>query len=217
MAGYFRKGAFHARRRHRPAAGISNRRQARYLLQMSAAEAEIISILRADRRRWHLLATVAALDLPDCWIGAGFIRNAVWDHLHQYPPSAPNGDIDVIWYDPDRTDPALDRHHEDRLAAIEPSALWSVKNQARMHIRNGDPPYASAIDAMRHWPETATAVAARHHGAGLCEVAAPLGTDDLFGLILRPAANFVDLKRDVYDERRRSKKWLELWPLLREA
>lgn len=120
----FRGGTGEHRRWPRPAATISSRRQARYLLQMSAAAAEIISILRADRRRWHLLAVVAALDLPDCWIGAGFIRNAVWDHLHQYPPSPPNGDIDVIWYDSDRTDPALDRHHEDRLAAIEPSALW---------------------------------------------------------------------------------------------
>lgn len=31
-----------------------------------------------------------------------------------------------------------------------------VKNQARMHLRNGDRPYQSATDAMRYWPETAT-------------------------------------------------------------
>ena len=184
---------------------------------MSVAEAEIISILRADRLRWHLLGVAAALDLPDCWIGAGFVRNAVWDHLHQYSPSPPNGDVDVIWCDPDQTDAALDRLCEARLTAIEPSVVWSVKNQARMHIRNADRPYASAVDAMRHWPETATAVAARRYGAGLCEVAAPWGVDDLFGLILRPTPNFVGLKRDVYDAGLRSKNWLEHWPLLREA
>ncbi len=71
-------------------------------------------------------------------------------------------------------------------------------------------PRASATDAMRYWPETATAVAVRRHGAGLCETAAPLGFDDLFGLILRPTSNFAVLKRDVYDERLRSKKWLKL-------
>lgn len=184
---------------------------------MNAAEAEIISILRADRRRWHLLGAVAALDLPDCWIGAGFIRNAVWDHLHGHPPSPPQGDVDVIWYDSERTDPALDRLCEDRLTQIEPSVVWSVKNQARMHIRNADPPYASAVDAMRHWPETATAVAARRHGDALCEIAAPLGFNDLFGLVLRPTANFVDRKRGIYDERLRSKKWIERWPLLRDV
>lgn len=185
--------------------------------QMGAAEADIISILRADRLRWHLLGLVTTLDLPDCWIAAGFVRNAVWDHGHQRPPSPPDSDVDVIWYDADRTDPALDRLHEARLAAIAPSVVWSVKNQARMHIRNGDPPYVSAVDAMRHWPETATAVAARRYDADRCEIAAPLGVDDLFGLILRPTSSFVDLKRDVYDERLKSKKWLEHWDLLREA
>lgn len=186
-------------------------------LQMTSAEGEIISILRADCRRWHLLGVVAALDLPDSWIGAGFVRNAVWDYLHGYPRSAPSGDVDVIWFDRDRSDPALDRVYEARLTAIEPSVLWSVKNQARMHIRNADPPYASAVDAMRHWPETATAIAARRHGDALCEVAAPLGVDDLFNLMLRPTANFVELKRAIYDERLRSKKWAERWPLLRDA
>lgn len=184
---------------------------------MSAADAEIISILRADRRRWHLLGVVATLDLPDGWIGAGFIRNAVWDHLHGRPPSPPQGDVDVIWFDSDQTDPALDRLHEARLAESEPSVVWSVKNQARMHSRNVDPPYASTVDAMRHWPETATAVAARRHGDELCEVAAPLGLGDLFGLVLRPTTNFVEMKRSIYDERLRSKKWVGRWPLLREA
>ena len=184
---------------------------------MRGTEAEIISILRADRCRWHLLSVVAALDLPDCWIGAGFVRNAVWDYLHRRPPSALDGDVDVIWFDRDRTDPALDRLYEARLAAIEPSVVWSVKNQARMHIRNADRPYASAVDAMRHWPETATAVAARRHGDASCEVAAPLGLDDLFGLVLRPTANFVDRKRSIYDERLRSKKWAERWPFLRDV
>jgi hypothetical protein len=184
---------------------------------MSTPEADVISILRADRRRWHLLGVVAALDLPDCWIGAGFIRNAVWDHLHGRPLSPPSGDVDVIWFDSDRTDPALDRLYEVRLAAIEPSVVWSVENQARMHVRNADPPYASAVDAMRHWPETATAIAARRHGDALCEVAAPLGLDDLFGVVLRPTANFVDRKRSIYDERLRSKKWAERWPLLRKV
>jgi hypothetical protein len=28
-----------------------------------------------------------------------------------------------------------------------------------MHMKNGDAPYLSAVDAMRFWPETATSVA----------------------------------------------------------
>ncbi|WP_419747544.1 nucleotidyltransferase family protein [Pseudomonas syringae] len=51
-------------------------------------------------------------------------------------------------------------------------------------------PYLSTTDAMRYWPETATAIAIRLGESGSCEIAAPLGLDDLFGLVIRPAAGF---------------------------
>lgn len=175
----------------------------------------IASIIRQDPLRWHVLAMVRALHLPDCWVAAGFIRNAVWDHLHQRSPSPPAGDVDVIWFDPARTDPTEDRKYEELLRLQEPSITWSVKNQARMHSRNHDAPYASAADAMRFWPETATAVAVRRLASDDCEVAAPLGLDDLFELILRPTARFCGEKRAVFEDRMASKGWLENWPSLR--
>lgn len=173
----------------------------------------VSSILRDDPHRWGLLDVVAALDLPDCWIGAGFVRNAVWDHLHQRPVAPICGDVDVIWFDPRRVEAAYDRELEARLRAWEPSIEWSVKNQARMHVRNGDAPYISATDAMRYWPETATAIAARRQASG-CEIAAPLGFDDLFALILRPTPRFREDKRAIYEERMRSKSWCDAWPRL---
>ncbi|WP_164115783.1 nucleotidyltransferase family protein [Sphingorhabdus sp. Alg239-R122] len=184
---------------------------------MTDAATQVIAILRADPRRWQLLGVVSELGLPDCWIGAGFVRNAVWDHLHQRTISPIRGDIDVIWYDPGQTDPTEDRRHEAALLSVEPTIAWSVKNQARMHDRNADLPYTSATDAMRYWPETATAVAARHLGDDSCEVAAPIGLKDLFGLILRPTPRFADEKHDIYVERLKTKGWLNNWPLLREV
>ncbi len=177
----------------------------------------IEAILRSDPIRWHLLGVVAELALPDCWIGAGFVRNAVWDSLHGRAPGPLLGDVDVIWFDPDQSDPDHDRNIEETLRAAAPSFDWSVKNQARMHIRNGDAPYLSATDAMRYWPETATAVAARRHNSGRCEIANPLGLDDLFNLILRPTTRFVVEKRSIYDERAQSKAWTNAWPLLKRA
>ncbi|MFC0206653.1 nucleotidyltransferase family protein [Novosphingobium soli] len=47
---------------------------------------------------------VAALGLPECWIGAEFIKNAVWVHLHQRSIRPIRGDVDVICYDPHRAD-----------------------------------------------------------------------------------------------------------------
>lgn len=180
------------------------------------AASHVIAILRADPLRWHLLGAVSALNLPDGWIGAGFVRNAIWDHLHGRAPSAPKGDIDVIWYDPFCADEAKDMEYEAALRAMEPGVAWSVKNQARMHCRNGDEPYVSATDAMRYWPETATAVAVRRTDGDGCEVAAPFGLGDLTQLMLRPTRRFAGAKRRIYDERVRSKEWMKTWPLLRE-
>jgi uncharacterized protein len=182
-----------------------------------AFEQQIDAILRRDAVRWRLLEVVSNLELPDCWIAAGFIRNAVWDALHGRTPQAPNGDVDVIWFNPDRCHERLDRDIEEELRAVVPSIDWSVKNQARMHSRNDDKPYQSSTDAMRHWPETATAVAARRSGRDELEIASPLGLDDLFNLLLRPTQRFANEKLPIYEERVRSKAWIEFWPLLKRA
>ena len=73
---------------------------------------EISTLLKADPLRWRLLGLVRDLRLPDAWIGAGFIRNAVWDHLHGRAGSELLSDVDVIWYDPARPDPETDRIYE---------------------------------------------------------------------------------------------------------
>lgn len=178
---------------------------------------DVAAILQTDAARWHLLGLVRGLRLPDCWIGAGLVRSAVWDHLHGHTASPITGDVDVIWHDPDRLDPVEDRAHEAALLREQPAIRWSVKNQARMHLRNGDPVYGSAVDAMRYWSETATAVAARRHEDDSCEIAAPFGLDDLMGLIVRPTPRFEVEKRAVYEHRLRTKAWPIRWPRLREA
>lgn len=184
---------------------------------MNASSQVVIDVVRADPLRWHILGVVHALGLRDGWVGAGFVRNAVWDALHQRPPSPLTGDVDVIWHDPGRTDPAEDREYEAVLKSAEPSISWSVKNQARMHVRNGDAPYVSAVEAMRYWPETATAVAIRRYGLDGCEIAAPFGLDDLLNLVLRPTPCFSREKRDIYEARLRIKGWAVFWPLLRKV
>ena len=150
--------------------------------------------------------------MPDCWIGAGFVRSAVWDHLHGLSASLPNGDVDVVWFDPERADPGEDAALEARLRAVDPALDWSVRNQARMHWRNGDAAYASCADALRHWPETATAVAVRRTGRDGCDIAAPFGLGDLFALVVRPTPGF---RAQVYRDRIAHKRWAERWPRLR--
>ena len=182
---------------------------------LEAHASTLRAILSNDPLRWRVLDLVRSLDLPDCWIGAGFVRNAVGGHLHGRPPSAPSGDVDVVWFDPRRAEPSEDRALEAALRGLEPGVDWSVKNQARMHLRNGDTPYASAVDAMRHWPETATAVAVRRTGQGSCEIAAPFGLVDLFRLVLRPTPQFAGERHRAFLGRVQAKGWLAAWPKLR--
>ncbi|HXP96254.1 MAG TPA: nucleotidyltransferase family protein [Telmatospirillum sp.] len=138
------------------------------------------------------------------WIGRRHLKR---------PPCLPTGDVDVVWFDRTRARPSVDQQIEAGLQAVEPSVAWSVKNQARMHQRNGDQPYLSVADAVSRWPETATAVAARLTQAGL-EIVAPFGLDDLFALVLRPTPSFETGKRIVFQTRVREKRWLERWQLL---
>lgn len=170
------------------------------------------ALLASDPGCMRVLAQVRDLALPDCWVGAGFVRNRVWNHLHGRTPPALDGDIDVIWFDARRITQERDLILERRLRSQDGSRAWSVKNQARMHRRNGDSPYLSATDAMRYWPETATAVGVRLDEQGAVEVAAPFGLDDLFDLLVRPTPRFTGEKYPVYLERQRAKQWQVTWP-----
>ena len=182
-----------------------------------AGGAQVQAFITGDPARWRLLGLVRSLRLPDCWIGAGFVRNALWDRLHGRDAAPPPGDVDVVRFDPERADPPEDQAIQATLHDLAPTVRWSVKNQARMHARNGDAPHASAAEAMRHWPETATAVAVRRGADDQCEVAAPFGLGDLLGLVLRPTPGFAASKRHVFDARVREKRWLSDWPGLQVA
>lgn len=175
---------------------------------------QLQQVIAADPLRMEALEAVAALNLPDCWIAAGFVRDAVWDHLHGTDIGAPVGDVDVVRFDKSRADAALDPALEQALQRQMPHFDWSVKNQARMHERNGDAPYASVADAMTHWPETATAVAVRLGAGRTIEVNAPFDLSDLFGLRLKPSLHFSEDKRVIFYERVAAKGWMERYPRL---
>lgn len=159
------------------------------------------------------LAAVADHGPPGAWIGAGFLRNAVWDALSGRDPAAiAPSDLDVVFHDAADASPARDRAAQARLARAAPGLPWSVTNQARMHPRNGHAPYADLADAIAHWPETATAIAARLTPGGV-EILAPHGVTDLLALILRPTpAHRADPA--AMHARIAAKSWLARWPRL---
>lgn len=168
----------------------------------------IIELIKADSLRIEILNIVASLNLPDCYVAAGFVRNLVWDHLHNYTASTLN-DIDVVFYSRDKIDENL---IVKKLAALKPNLNWQVKNQAFIHLRNLDAPYKNTVHAMEHWPELETAIGARINKAQTIEIVAPFGVDTLFaGLITHNPKR----SKAIFDERVKLKNWLTVWPKLK--
>jgi len=181
--------------------------------EMNSAD-DIADLIAREPRMMVLLDAVARLHLPDSWIGAGFVRNAVWDVLHgRVPDCARLNDVDVVFFDRADLSRAREQAIEAELARECPGVPWSVRNQARMHARNGDGPYGDTAAAVARWPETATAVAARLT-AGRVELLAPHGVDDLLQLIVRPTPAFAS-RRAAFDARLRAKDRFARWPRLR--
>lgn len=173
---------------------------------------DIVHFIARQPDMLRLLDVVEELSLPDCWIGAGFVRNAVWDAMHGKAPGACN-DVDVVYFDPANADAERDAAIEEALHAAYPETAWDVKNQAHMHRRNGVAPYLNTQDAVARWPETATAIAVRRTSSRI-EVIAPHGIGDLVALIARPTPAFL-ARADVVARRIRDKGWQLRWPRLR--
>ena len=175
------------------------------------------NLLAADGEFLTMLAAVRSLDLPDGWITAGAVRNRVWDYLHGYEAPTPLNDVDVIYHDADDLDEETEKRFETELHQRLPGHPWSVKNQARMAIRNGDGSYRSSSHALEHWCEIPTAVGVRLNVRDDIEMIAPFGVDDLFGLIVRPTpfAEGHPKKLAQYRERMNKKNWPHRWPRIR--
>ena len=152
------------------------------------------------------LRAARAIGLPDWCIAAGFVRNRVWDHLHGIvPPRAP-ADIDVLYYDAADLSKDREAEYERRLDKLLPGLPWQVRNQARMHVWKDLPQHKNTSDSMIYWLETVTSVGVRLEADDSLTVIAPLGTDDLLGLVCRPTP-FGRTRRHEYDARLAQKRW----------
>ncbi|ELD3372213.1 nucleotidyltransferase family protein [Vibrio cholerae] len=174
----------------------------------------IVDLVRKDPVRFEALECVYQLELPQCYIAAGFVRNLVWDFLHRNVKPTPLNDIDVIFFDADCVDSDYEKSLELKLLEQMPQINWQVKNQAKMHLQNGDDSYQSTLDAMSYWPEKETAVAVRKVEHDHYECISAFGFESLFqGLITHNPKRAYG----TFENRVKSKGRLVIWPNLRIA
>jgi uncharacterized protein len=167
---------------------------------------------------WLMEALVAARDVsaPDWLIGAGAVRNAVWDRLHEFGEPTPLADIDVVFFDQTDLTPERDRTIERALAERLPGVPWEAKNQAAVHTWFPEvfgyevEPLTSTAGGVATWPETATSVGVRLKDDDELVIVAPLGLDDLLGLVHR--RNPARVSVEEYERRLVTKRITERWP-----
>ncbi|WP_152655581.1 nucleotidyltransferase family protein [Oceanobacillus sp. CFH 90083] len=177
---------------------------------MAELEDRLITIIKEDSYIISILQAVEKLQLNDCWVAAGLIRSKVWDTLYECHTKI--NDIDVIYFDQTDLSTETEKRLEAKLEKMMPGLPWSVKNQARMHIKNSNPPYTSSFDGVAHFPETPTAVAVQMCHQEI-KIIAPYGLEDLFQGVVKPTPYYikgVEL-HSVYTERMQNKKWDTLW------
>lgn len=172
---------------------------------------KIIQLIEKDQVRITALDCVNSLRLPQCYIAAGFVRNLVWDSLHNKQIPTALNDVDVIYYDANESNENAYLKYESQLSSLMPDLNWQVRNQAKMHLRNGDDPYLNLIDAMSYWPEKETAVAIRKLDNHDYECVSAFGFDTLFDL---KVSHNPRRTKAVFEDRLTSKQWLDRWPKL---
>ena len=84
-----------------------------------------------------------------------------------------------------------------------------------MHLKHGHQAYKNCEEALSHWVETPTCVAAKlwPDSANL-QIIAPYGVEDLMQLKVRPNPTYDSEKLPLYWKRIAEKKWATKWPKL---
>ena len=62
-------------------------------------QTRLVTIARESKWFWPALIAVRSLNLPSWCIGAGAVRNLVWDTLHEFQTPSALSDIDVAHFD----------------------------------------------------------------------------------------------------------------------
>ncbi|MDR0287311.1 MAG: nucleotidyltransferase family protein [Clostridiales bacterium] len=165
----------------------------------------------------YIIEKAAGMELNNYYVGAGCIAQTVWNHQMGLELTNGISDIDFVYFD--KSDLSVEAENaviEMLIDAMEPCPIkLDIKNQARVHLWYKDhfgydiEPYKTVEEAINTWPTTATSIGMRLEN-DVMKVYAPVGLNDLFGMIIRP--NKVQITEEIYIQK--VKKWIAKWPEL---
>lgn len=171
------------------------------------------TIIQADTWMLNCLRAVQSLQLDDWFIGAGFVRNKIWDVLHGYCDRTSLNDVDVVYFNGACLDKAADIELEQKLLAVMPDVPWSVTNLARIHLKYEQAPFDNSAHAIAYWPELPTCVGVSLNADQQLIYTAPWGLEPIFSLQVKPN-HHANLPPQVFANRVKRKQWQTIWPKL---
>jgi len=159
----------------------------------------------------------AITDLPDAWVGAGFIFQNVWNVIHGFELNHHIKDIDIFYWDSTDLSWQAENKQIEQLNKALPNTniAIDVKNIARVHLWYEQrfaikkKPYKSVQESIATWPVIGACLAVRKN-KGQLEFIAPYGFQDMFSMRVRP--NKVLVNKDIYQSK--ALIWQQQWPLL---
>ncbi|MEQ8484866.1 MAG: nucleotidyltransferase family protein [Pseudomonadales bacterium] len=178
---------------------------------------ELCQIVNASAWFQRALRAARELGLPSWCIGAGAVRNLVWDHLHGYAEPSSLADVDLAYFDSTEV-AGEERVHQLRIEQYCSDFPWEVTNQAHVHLwyehhfGHAVAPLRSLHEAVASWPEFATCVGVTQDADGRVQVISPHGLDDLFSMKVR--RNPVRVSIDTFRRRTETKRYAQRWPLV---
>ena len=179
-------------------------------------EARLLTIAQESPWFRPALVAVRSLNLPSWCIGAGAVRNLVWDSLHGLRVPSALSDVDVAHFDASDLSVERDEEIQRCLTDVHPHVPWEVTNQAAVHtwfeetFGHAVSPLISLEGAVASWPEYATAVGLTLRPDDTIHVIAPYGLDDLFSMVVRRNPTRVSI--DTYRKRIEQKQYRKRWP-----
>jgi uncharacterized protein len=189
------------------------------IVQNAFLRQRLMTIARESSWFMAALRAVRELNLASWCIGAGAVRNLVWDELHKLPQPSPLTDVDVAYFDANDLSREHDAELQNRLGALLPGVPWEVTNQAGVHqwfesyFGHAVAPLLSLDEAVGSWPEYATSVSLTLRADDSLHVIAPHGLHDLFSAVVRRNPTRVSV--ETYRQRVLQKRYTERWKHVR--
>lgn len=184
---------------------------------MQRDKERFLDLVLADPTVTAVLDQIPRMQLPDCWLTAGVLFQAVWNGITGRAPGTGVRDADIFYFDPDTSWAAEDAVINRAARVFDGVGIpVEVRNEARVHLwyaeRFGAPaprPFTGCRDAIDHFAAICCCVGVTVVD-GKPEVYAPHGFTDLFDLVVRP--NPVRAPQHVYESK--AARWQAQWPEL---